>query len=648
MSAHTIEAVLTARDQNMSSTLDKVSGKAESFGSKLKSGLGFGMWSAIGQKAIGTVSNLITSSMDGAVKRFDTLNNFPKVMKSLGFGAKEAEASINKLGDGIAYLPTTLDKVASQTQQVVAVTGDLSQATRLTLALNNAMASGGASAEQQASAINQWVQAMSKGKPDLQDWRALVQTAPAQMNQLAEATLGAGKTQSDLYEAMKSGAISIEEVNDAMVKLSEEGGDGITSWAEQAKSAGGGINMAMTNVKASVQRNLANIIGAISDMTSKFGGIAGLIEGVVPAFDKVGGTITKVLTKKISLKKGITTLMDDATNLIGKALDAMEKGAPKAVKVGAEIITTLVQGLAKNLPKLLTKAGSMMLSFISALGKALPKLIVAGLNSLTSFVSGMNKGTPALLSKAISIGGQIIVGLLKALPQILQAGLRLMAELLRGLTSGFAVIPGKVIAWAGQIPNHVKNGASAIASVGKNIVTQLWNGISSLASWIGGKAKSIGSKAVNGIKNGITGLANIGKNIVKGLWNGASGMVSWAVGKFKDLGKSILKGIKNALGIKSPSREFAEVGMYSVLGLVKGLEDNSRLVENATESLVQIPMMGMSMAMDGAYEYGTNASYTIDVPLYINGREFARATAGDMSTALNTRETRISRTRGIR
>lgn len=737
MSAHTIEAILTAKDQGFTSTFDKATQKTESFGQKLKSGLGFGAWMAIGQKAVSSVFGLISSSVGGAVKRFDTLNNFPKVMKSLGFGAKEAEASINKLGSGIEYLPTTLDKVASQTQQVVAVTGDLDEATRLTLALNNAMASGGQSAEQQASAINQWVQAMSKGKPDLQDWRALVQTAPAQMNQLAEATLGAGKTQSDLYEAMKNGSVSIDTVNKKMIELSEKGGKGITSWAKQAESAGGGIQMSMTNVKASVQRNMANIIDATSQMLSKWGGISGIIGSVVPAFDKVGSTITDILTKKISLKQGINTLSNDATNMMLKAMDALGKAMPKIVKVGAEIIMTLTKSIGKNLPKLLNKAGEVMLKFISAVVKVLPKLIVTGLEALTNLASGLNKGRPKLLSQAISIGADLIKGIIKALPAILKAGISLMAELLKGIVSGFGTIPSKVLSLAKGIPSAILKGIGNLANIGSSVITSLGSGISGMASSLGDKAKStakkvpekvkegigklstvgsnvitslgegissmktavgetangvgskvrskvdsgigslkkmgsgaidtlgggissmtswikdvasgLGGKVPTSIKKGITGLGTIGNNIVKGLWNGAKNMVNWAVAKFKGLGKDILAGIKSALGIKSPSKEFAKVGRWSVLGLVEGLENGQRMVAKATESLVSIPTMGIGgMAVNGAYEYGMTASYTIDVPLYINGREFARATAGDMSTALNTRETRMSRQRGIR
>ena len=649
MSAHTIEAILTAKDQGMSSTFDKVAGKAESFGSKLKSGLGFGAWMAIGQKAIGTVSNLVNTSMDGAIRRFDTLNNFPKVMKSLGFEADDADKSINKLASSITYLPTTLDKVASQTQQVVAVTGDLEQATRLTIALNNAMASGGQSAEQQASAINQWVQAMSKGKPDLQDWRALVQTAPAQMNQLAKAMLGANATQADLYQAMQNGTVTIGEVNDKMIELSENGANGITSWAEQAKSAGGGIQMALTNVKAGVQRNLANIMNAVDTALKKVGGISGIIEGIVPAFDKVGDTITKMLTKKLSIKKGIKGLINDATKALMKTMQNMEKNADKAVKVGVQIVTALLEGLGKALPKLLNQAGKMMLAFIGALVKQLPKLIVTGLNAITNLLQGLNQGRPQLIAKAIEIGGQLVIGILKALPQILKAGLRLMAELLKGIKQGFAVIPSIVFSLAKKIPQMVLKVAGSALSAGKNVASAVGRGISAMAGWVVGKARSLASRIPSALRSAISGVASIGRNIVRGLWDGASGMVSWAVSKFKGLGRRILNGIKGVLGISSPSKEFAKVGNWSVLGLVQGLERGQGLVDRATEALVSIPFAGMSgLAMSTEYEYGTSASYTIDVPLYINGREFARATANDMSSALNTRETRMSRQRGIR
>lgn len=592
MSAHTIEAILTAKDQGFSSTMDKAVGKTESFGQKLKSGLGFGTWMAIGQKAVGAVFGLINSSVDGAVKRFDTLNNYPKVMQSLGFGAKEAEASIDSLAKGIEFLPTTLDNVASQTQQFVAITGDIDKATKLTLALNNAMASGGQSAEQQASAINQWTQAMAKGKPDLQDWRALVQTAPAQMNQLAEATLGAGKTQSDLYEAMKNGTVTMDEVTDTMIKMSEEGGAGFESWAEQAKSAGAGISMSIGNVKASVQRNLANIMTSIDEMLGGFGGISGVIQGIVPVFDYFGEAISKVISGDMTL--------DQAFN---QMFSAIGQKAQELIPKGMELAGKLLEGLGKAMPKIILGGMNLLLNLIKGIGTALPQLIVKGMEAITNLVNGLSNGQPKLASKAIQVVGAILKAFIKALPQLLSAGIQLMGALARGLTTGFRSIPSKVLGLAKKIPTAIKNGLGSLAS--------------------------------------------IGRNLIEGLWNGISAKFNSVISRVKAKASALPKAVKKVLGIASPSKVMYKIGEYTGEGFALGIESMQKAVEVASLGLATIPnasAMGASME----YEYGTTASFTIDVPLYVNGREFARATAGDMSSAINSRDSRQSRLRGIR
>lgn len=592
MSAHTIEAILTAKDQNMSSTFDKVMGKADSFGSKLKSGLGFGMWSAIGQKAIGAVTSLISSSMGGAVKRLDTLNQFPNVMQTLGYSAKEAESSINTLGDGIQHLPTTLDAVANQTKSIVAVVGDLGKATDLTLALNNAMTAGGASAEQASSAINQWVQAMAKGKPDLQDWRALVQTAPAQMNQLAEATLGAGKTQNDLYEAMKNGSVTIEEVNDKMIELTTQGGDGFKSWEEQAKSAGAGIQMSLTNVRAGAQRNIANVMDSIDKSLEKFGGFSGIIQGIVPVMDFFGSTLSKVADGSMSLGTAVSLTFAK----IGEK-------AEELIPIGMSMVGKLIEGIAQSAPSIINSGIALILRLVEGIGTALPQLIVTGLNAITNLINGLSSGQGALSAKAVSIAGKIIMAFVRALPQILTAGIKLMVALLRGIGNGFRSIPSAVASKARQIPKS--------------------------------------------IKRGVGNLAGIGRDMIAGLWNGIKAKFDSVVAKVKALASSLPKAVKKALGIGSPSRVFKQLGVWTGEGFALGIESMSKAVELASLDLVSIPQaQAMGVSASSSYEYG--ASFAVEVPLYVNGREFARATAGDMSSAINQRDTRQSRLRGVR
>src|SRR5699024_3951482 len=96
------------------------------------------------------------SSMDSAIKRFDTLNTFPKVLQALGVSAEESEAAMAKLSDGIDGLPTTLNDIAASAQRMYTSFGDMDKAADTAIALNNAMLGSGSSAEQAQRGIDQY------------------------------------------------------------------------------------------------------------------------------------------------------------------------------------------------------------------------------------------------------------------------------------------------------------------------------------------------------------------------------------------------------------------------------------------------------------------------------------------------------------
>ncbi|WP_338367610.1 hypothetical protein, partial [Enterococcus faecalis] len=83
--------------------------------------------------------------MDGAINRFDTLNQFPKMMQAIGFSFEDAAKSKDALVTGIDGLPTTLGDVVSTTQRIATLTRDLDGATKTTISLNNAFLASGSS-----------------------------------------------------------------------------------------------------------------------------------------------------------------------------------------------------------------------------------------------------------------------------------------------------------------------------------------------------------------------------------------------------------------------------------------------------------------------------------------------------------------------
>lgn len=83
-------------------------------------------------------------------------------------------------------------------------------------------------------------------------------------------------------------------------------------------------------------------------------------------------------------------------------------------------------------------------------------------------------------------------------------------------------------------------------------------------------------------------LFNIGKNMLMGLVNGIKNAKNMAVNSVKSLGGSILNTMRNVLGEHSPSKEFAIIGKYSVLGYTEALDDMKSNVQNTIDDVFGI------------------------------------------------------------
>ena len=88
------------------------------------------------------------------------------------------------------------------------------------------------------------------------------------------------------------------------------------------------------------------------------------------------------------------------------------------------------------------------------------------------------------------------------------------------------------------------------------------------------------------IAKGIPKLWEAGKNIIKGIWEGIKNFD--IVKLMKGLAKDMLGGIKNILGIHSPSKAFAEIGKYSILGFTNQLEGMKGMLDDVIESTFSI------------------------------------------------------------
>lgn len=289
--------------------LDQLEGKSTKANRSIKD-----MAVAIGAVKLASAAfNVLKNSVGDAVSRFDTMQKFPKVMKALGFSTEDSNKSIKKLSDGIDGLPTKLDDVVANTQQMTAITGDLDKSTDTVLALNNAFLASGASTEDANRGMQQYNQMLSTGQVDLESWKTLQETMPLALQKTAEAMGFTGKSaQRDLYAALKDGSVTFDQFQDQLIKL----GTGTGDLAKLAKENSLGIATSFGNLRNAVSKNLGNILTKFDELVQKISGktIAQHIDGLKGIINSTGGSIVKSMDNIIPLiQKGTEFVKEHST-----------------------------------------------------------------------------------------------------------------------------------------------------------------------------------------------------------------------------------------------------------------------------------------------------------------------------------------------
>lgn len=518
---------LTFDGKDVTAQLAGISDKVEKSGTN--SGKSFASaWSVAAgnliSKGVSKISSTISSNLGGAISRVDTLNNFPKVMTSLGYSAEESKKSIDDIGSALDGLPTSLDAMAGDVQKLAATMGNLDDgmvnATSVGLGLNDMFLAGGKGTAVASAAMEQYNQMLAVGKVDQQGWNSLVNAAPGQMNQLAQSILGVDANAQDLYEAMKNGEVSFDDLNAAIVNLDQEGGEGFDSFKNQAVAATDGIATQMENVGTSMKKVLAAALNGddmAGPITQLFERVEGLIETLAPGvMNAIGAVVDMVLGQLPQL----------ITNIV-----------PQIVPM----ISNLIQNIAQNIPQYTQNIIDMILAIVNAIVPQIPSILKAVVDGILGFfltasnpenLSAMLDMWVTLLLTVVDAIPDIIVALIDALPQII-------TNIITFLTSPSTIMKlteGAVKLFFGLVEAVPKILGALLGAFG-SLVGALWNGITSMfgefAGNFGNFISGIFRGAINGVLGFIEGIINGPIDIINGfigVINGAFGFLGVNLG----------------------------------------------------------------------------------------------------------------------
>ena len=298
----------------------------------------------------------------------------------------------------------------------------------------------------------------------------------------------------------------------------------------------------------------------------------------------------------------------------------------------AESIITAATNITENLADIIGRFADTLPALVEQLGAALPGLV--------------ETVGPPLFEAVKGVIGALIKLLLDNLPNLIEGGLELLLGVLEGFTSagGISQVMASVLLVIRAILNGIVHHLPEILAMGVTLLLQLIEGIASAVPMI---FNMIGELIVNLFNAFVTAdWKSIGGNIVQGIGAGISGLWDSLVSSVEESVKNLWNSAKKALGIASPSKKFKYIGEMTTEGVIEGIEDTETemtrtvtdvyggLADSASTALTRD--MG-SLERDVSFNMtasGRMADMMIVVPLTLDGREIARATAWSMGEQL--------------
>ncbi|MEU3161964.1 phage tail tape measure protein [Streptomyces griseoincarnatus] len=375
-----------------------------------------------------------------------------------------------------------------------------------------------------------------------------------------------------------------------------------TSAFESFRNAAVQRAMALVTWVAGLPGRISRGIGSLSSLLTQKG--RNVVQGLWSGISSMGGWIK---SKLIGWAKSM---------IPGPIAKALGIASPSKVTKaqGQWIAKGLIDGLTGSSKQVRSAADKLSGIVRDALTGRREKAALKGIKKNTKWLAHQ-ANVHARVSAQLKNAQKRLADLQKARTDLsvkVRDGIRSEADITKQDTGGWNQTAASILAGLKADTAAAQQFAKNLATLQKkgvrrDLIAQIAQagvsgGASSAAALANASAKEI--KAINHQQALLNGAAaqtgrtagsamyDAGIRAAQGLVKGLTSHQKYLERTMLSLAKYMSKGIRKALGIKSPSRVMAEVGRYTALGLVAGLEGQRSAVNKSMASLVETPAPG--------------------------------------------------------
>ena len=603
-------------------------------------GIGEGIKSAL--EGVGTViesiGTAIKSVLEGLAPVIESLGTaLATLAKGIGEGIAIA---LRGLGSALAMIPPTtwlaIGAAALMFGAALALVG--TQGEGLQMVLNGVANVISSVAPIVQIVVNGIVSALSLLPGMFESVGNAVKTA---CSGISEVVTSLGTAVSDVVTSVTDGMSKIiDSIGNAISGVLDSLANIIDSIGEAALNAGKGFNELSKGLERITKLNLFDMAASMAAVIASLAGVTAMSGGLAEA-----GTGMK------QFADGIKQVSKNGT-------------------VAATALTTInaaVTPLSTTLPQLgpqLTTVSEQIQTFATNAMQAFTTLAASTVSAMTFTM------TMAMLNAAVQQATAVFTGYMLVITGAVAA----FAGLASGAQSAQAAISGLT-----GVASSVGSALSSLGAVGSAAMQSLVSSFREAQGEAESAGKAIGTNFTKSVQSGLRQLPSIAQSAVSSMISVLNAAQSAAYTSGAYIGIGLANGMRSQLGtvravaaqlaaaadaaiqakarIGSPSKVMAKNGMWIGKGLVNGLKSMYSKVWDVSEKLFEIPsrLAGPNLAFGGVnatlsddYSYYHNAKLTINVPLDINGREFAKATYSDYQK-VGTEQTKLNnRLKGVK
>lgn len=602
-------------------------------------GIGEGIKSAL--EGVGTViesiGTAIKSVLEGLAPVIESLGTaLATLAKGIGEGIAIA---LRGLGSALAMIPPTtwlaIGAAALMFGAALALVG--SQGEGLQMVLNGVANVISSIAPIVQTVVNGIITGLSLLPGIFESVGNAVKTA---CEGISEVVTSLGTAISDVVTSVTDGMSKIiDSIGNAISGVLDSLANIIDSIGDAALNAGKGFNELSKGVERITKLNLFDMAASVGAVVLALGGVTALSGGLAEA-----GNGMKKFADGIKQVSKSGTVAATALTTINAAITPLTESIPQ---LGPQLTTVSEQ--------IQTFADNAMTAFTT---------LAASTVSCMAFTTTM-----AMLNASVQQATAVFTGYMLVITGAVAA----FAGLASGAQSAQSAISGLT-----SVASSVSSALSSLGSVGSSAMQSLVSSFREAQGEAESAGKAIGTNFTKSVQSGLKQLPSIAQSAVSSMISVLNSAQSAAYTSGAYIGIGLANGMRSQLGtvravaaqlaaaadeaiqakarIGSPSKVMAKNGMWIGQGLVNGIEGMYSKVHKAAYGLFDIPQQsnpkmafaGINASLSDDYSYYHDVHYTIEVPLDVNGREFAKATYDDFNKEGSARAKIKDRIKGVR